>query len=164
MPVYFKTLKQTEILRLENLQYRAAKIVTGAFHFTSRNKLNVELGWETIDKRADILGLNIFHKIHLHETRPLIRTCMPRLDFERQHVLRSRGGYIPFKNTGNNFKKSFFPYFSGLWNCLPKNVQSKNLFDFKEYTNKELKPPKYKHFSRGKKESNALLTILAIGP
>ena len=70
-----KTLKQTEISRLENLQYRAAKIVTGAFHYTSREKLNIELGWETIQKRADILGLNVFHKIHLQETRTLIRKC-----------------------------------------------------------------------------------------
>ena len=29
--------------RLENLQYRAAKIVTGALHFTSKDKLNSEL-------------------------------------------------------------------------------------------------------------------------
>ena len=130
LPVYCKTLKQTEISRLENLQYRAAKIVTGAFHYTSREKLNIELGWETIQKRADILGLNVFHKIHLQETRPLIRKCMPKLDFERQHFLRSKGGYIPFKNYGSYFKKSFFPYISGLWNCLPKQVQCHNLADF----------------------------------
>ena len=105
LPVYCKTLKQTEISRLENLQYRAAKIVTGAFHYTSREKLNIELGWETIQKRADILGLNVFHKIHLQETRPLIRKCMPKLDFERQHFLRFKGGYIPFKNYGSYFKK-----------------------------------------------------------
>jgi hypothetical protein len=30
LPIYFKTLKQTEMARLENIQYRAAKIVTGA--------------------------------------------------------------------------------------------------------------------------------------
>ena len=163
LPVYFKTLKQTEISRLENLQYRAAKIVTGAYHYTSKDKLNNELGWETIEKRADILGLNMFQKIHLHETRPLIRGCMPKLDFERKHVLRSKGGYIPFKNVSSNFKNSFFPYFSGLWNSLPKNVQHKPLLEFKEYTNNELKPPKYKHFSRGNKFSNSLLTKIRIG-
>ena len=163
LPVYCKTLKQTELLRLEKLQYRAAKTVTGAFQFTSREKLNIELGWETIEKRSDILGLNMFQKIHLHETRPLIRKCMPKLDIDRQHELRSRGGYIPFKSYGSNHKKSFFPYFSALWNALPKNVQCKDLFDFKEYTNKELKPTKYKHFSRGNKWSNSLLTKIRVG-
>ena len=50
-------------MRLEQLQYRAAKLVTGALHFSNREKLNSELGWETIQKRSEILGLNIFHKI-----------------------------------------------------------------------------------------------------
>ena len=35
LPVYCNTLKQTELSRLENLQYRAANLVTGTFHFTS---------------------------------------------------------------------------------------------------------------------------------
>ena len=70
LPVYCKTLNQTEIARLEQIQYRAAKLVTGALHFTSKEKLNSELGWETIQKRSELLGLNFFHKIHLHETRP----------------------------------------------------------------------------------------------
>ena len=163
LPVYLKTLRQTELSRLENIQYRAAKIVTGAFHYTSKDKLNIELGWETIEKRSDILCLNIFHKIHLHETRPLIRKCMPKLDILREHYLRSKGGYIPFKNYGVNFKKSFFSYTSGLWNNLPKDVQCKDLTDFKIYTKNELKPSKYKHFSRGNKLSNSLLTKIRVG-
>ena len=162
LPVYLKTLKQTEIARLENIQYRAAKIVTGAFHYTSKNKLNVELGWETVEKRSDILSLNIFHKIHLYETRPLIRNCMPKLDTQREHSLRSKGGYIPFKNYGIKFKNSFFPYTSGIWNNIPKDVQCKDLIDFKDYT-KTMKPNRYKHFSRGNKFSNSLLTKIRVG-
>ena len=163
LPVYFKNLKQTPISRLENIQYRAAKLVTGAFHYSSREKLNNELGWETIEKRSDLLSLNIFQKIHLHETRPLIRSCMPKLDFEQEHYLRSKGGYTPFKNYGSDFKKSFFSYTSSIWNNLPKDVQCKDLFDFKTYTNKELKPPRYKHFSRGNKLGNSLLTKIRVG-
>ena len=62
LPVYCNTLKQTEINRLETVQYRAAKVVTGALHFSSKEKLNCELGWETIQKRADLPGLNTFQK------------------------------------------------------------------------------------------------------
>ena len=36
LPVYFKTLNQTEIMRLEQIQYRAARLASGAFHLTSR--------------------------------------------------------------------------------------------------------------------------------
>ena len=70
LPVYCNTLKQTELARLDNIQYRAAKLVTGTYHLTSRDKLNDELGWENIQKRCDILSLSIFHKIHRYETRP----------------------------------------------------------------------------------------------
>ena len=108
-----KNLKLTQISRLENIQYQAAKLVTGAFHYSSREKLNKELGWESIEKRSDLLSLNIFHKIHLHETRPLIRNCMPRLDFEQEHFYRSKGGYTPFKNYGFDVKKIFL--FLHIW-------------------------------------------------
>ena len=137
LPVYFKTLTQTQIARLENVQYRAAKVVTGALHFTSKEKLNLELGWETIQCRADMLGLNIFHKIHLKETRPLIQKCMPKLDIERTNLLRSKGGYLPFINYGDKFWKSFFPHISRLWNTIGLDVQCKTLEDFKLHTKKK---------------------------
>ena len=88
LPVYCNTLNKSELARLENLQYRAGKLVTGAFHLTSMDKLNSELGWETIKKRSDILSLNIFHKIHKFETRPLIRSCMPIPDIAKKYPSR----------------------------------------------------------------------------
>ena len=163
LPVYCKTLKQTEISRLENIQYRAAKVVTGTFHWTSKDKLNNELGWETIQQRADILGLNIFHKIHLHETRPLIRNCMQKLDTENKCNVRSKGGYMPYERFGDKFKNSFFPHISSLWNSLPKNELCKDLIDFKKFTNKNFKPPRYKNFSMGNKIGNSLLTKIRVG-
>ena len=88
---------------------------------------------------------------------------MPKLDFEKKHETRSKGGYIPFKNTGNKFKTSFFPHISGLWNCLPKNAQCKDKDDFKIFTKDQFKPTKYKHFSRGSKLGNTLLTRIRVG-
>ena len=162
LPVYFNTLTQKQTMRLEQIQYRAAKLVTGALPFTSREKLNTELGWETIKQRSEILGLNIFHKIHRYETRPLIRTCMPKVDFERENNLRSKGSYIPFKNYGAKFNSSFFPYQTKRWNSLPQHVRSLNLVDFKLFTN-TLKPKRYKHFQKGNKYINSLLTRIRVG-
>ena len=141
LPVYYNSLKQTEKVRLENLQYRAAKVVTGTFKFSSQQKLYIELGWETIQMRSDILGLNIFQKIHKRETRSLILKCMPKVKYETTMNLRSFGGYLPYPSNGSQFSKSFFPYFSILWNSLNKEVTSKNLEYFKIYT-KSLKPKK----------------------
>ena len=39
LPIYANTLKVTEITRLERIQYRAAKLVTGALHLTSKKSL-----------------------------------------------------------------------------------------------------------------------------
>ena len=64
---------------MERIQYKAAKLVTGALHFTSKDKLNAELGWESIKTRIDFLGLCLFQKIHLHLTRPLVRKCMSKI-------------------------------------------------------------------------------------
>ena len=150
LPVYFNNLTQKQKMRLEQIQYRAAKLVTGALHLTSKDKLNTELGWETIKKRSEILGLNIFHKIHRYETRPLIRSCMPKINYERENNLRSKGSYIPFKNSGSKFSLSFFPYHTKLWNSLQKNIKALNITDFKNYTN-AMKPTRYKHFQKGNK-------------
>ena len=146
LPIYCNSLKQTELKRFEDIQYKAARLVTGALNLTSRDKLNKELGWETIKCRANILGLNIFHKIHRKETRPLVSKCMPDLDWNREHLLRSNGGYLPFKSYNCNFKKSFFPYFANIWNSLGKESKSKNLQDFKQFTKESMKPTRYKFY------------------
>ena len=44
-----------------------------------------------------------------------------------------------------------------------RKFQCKNIEDFKTYTKKELKPKKYKHFSRGSKVGDTLLTRIRIG-
>ena len=109
LPVYYKALKLTDLARLDNIQYKAAKLVTGAFHLTNKEKLNKELGWETISERGDILSLSFFHKIHLGETRPLIKTCMPKVNLINSLSTRSNIGYIQEKYKAEVFDKSFFP-------------------------------------------------------
>ena len=60
LPIYANNLKLTDLARLDRLQYRAAKLVTGALHFTSRDKLNNELGWENMQNRINFLGLSFY--------------------------------------------------------------------------------------------------------
>ena len=163
LPVYYKTLKQTEMSRLESLQYRAAKIVSGALHYTSKDKLNDELGWETITERGNLLSLSIFHKIHLHETRPLVRKCMPKLNLDNNYKIRNKGVYVPFPHKGDKFNLSFFPNTTKLWNSLQKETQLKPLDEFKIGIKKDIKPPKYKHFARGSKLGNKELTRIRVG-
>ena len=73
MPVYYGNLKVTEKKRLDQIQYRAAKLVTGTLHYKDGIKLNIELGWETLQIKLDCLGQGLFHKNHLGHTCSLVK-------------------------------------------------------------------------------------------
>ena len=91
-----KMTAQSELARLEKMQYQATKLVTGTLHFTSKDKLNDELGWESIKKRIDFLWLSLFQKIRLHLTRSLSRNFMLKVDWNNDKWTRSKGGYLPY--------------------------------------------------------------------
>ena len=113
--VFGTNLKNSDLERLEQIQYRAAKICTGALHLSSKEKLNTELGWSSIKTRVDLLGLSLFQKIHQFETRPLIKTCMS--EFYLKPNSRNFGTYKHHEN-----KKTFLLLLLGLISLtLPKN-------------------------------------------
>ena len=66
---------QAEIIRLNQIQHRAAKLCTGALHLTNWSKLEADLGWETLQTRANFLGLSQFQKFHLK----LVLSLMPNI-------------------------------------------------------------------------------------
>ena len=92
--IYFNSLNEADKERLEHIQYNSARLVTGALPCTSRVTLYEELGWETIQQRADFLGLTLYHKIHLGQTRPLVRSNMQPREYTNT---RSSGDYKLFK-------------------------------------------------------------------
>ena len=159
--IFGSTLKLSDLDRLEKLQYCAAKICTGALHLTSKEKLNKEMGWESIKTRIDFLGLSLFHKIHLGETRPLIKTYFTKFNIKPNS--RQNGGYRLHKNYGVKFSNSFFPYFTRKWNNLPSSIRSLDLADFKSRLKTDLKPVKVKYLAYGSKLANKLHTRLRVG-
>ena len=162
LPLYSNNLKLTDLARLDRLQYKAGKLVTGALHFTSRDKLNIELGWENFQTRIKFLGLSLLQKIHKHETRPLLRKCMSELDYAKKYLTRSKGGYSPYPNFGVKYGNSFFPFMTKQWNNLNVSTQLMDLPDFKEQLKNDLKPKKLRHFSKGSKLGNTLLARIRL--
>ena len=81
--VYFHSLTQTQQASLSRVQYRAARLCTGALPYTSQIKLELDLAWPPLTQRADFLSLTVFHKISLNLTRPLIRKCMPSFKIKK---------------------------------------------------------------------------------
>ena len=166
MVVFYNSLKQTQLKRLDQIQYRAAKLCTGALHFTSQIKLEQDLSWESVSDRAEFLGLTVFHKIRDFETRPLIKKCMPNLQIKARNT-RSTGLYVEHKYQqyqNKTFMTSFFPHFTKIYNKLEPETRNLNLVDFKEKLKPKYKHKKIKHFSRGlSKWSNSLHTQLRVG-
>ena len=163
MIIFYHSLKPVQVRQMSQVQYRAAKLCTGALHFTSQIKLEQDLAWESLDSRADFLGLTAFHKMSLHKVRPLIRSCMPTLKVAARNT-RSNEPYLPFKYFNQNYAKSFFPYITNLYNDLPLSLRKHDVNDFKVELKSKMKPNKIKHFNRGvSKLSNSLHTQLRVG-
>ena len=159
--LYWHSLKQTEAARIRQIQYRGARIVTGALPFSSQAKLESDIAWESTDNRAKFLGLTIFHKIHLGLTRPLIRTCMPSINTNNT---RGAGCYVVPRNYSRNYKNSFFPLFSSFWSKLNKTIRNeRDIYIFKEQLKLLFKPKRHKHFNYGNKLANTLLCRLRVG-
>ena len=55
--VYYNSVTKNQQLRLSQVQYRAARLVTGALYLTSQVKLENYLSWEPLAKRVDFLSL-----------------------------------------------------------------------------------------------------------
>lgn len=159
--IYWHTLKPTEAARINQIQYRAAKICTGALHFSSQSKLEEDLSWETIDSRAKFLGLTIFHKVHLGLTRPLVKACMPQ---RNSNNTRGAGRYVQSRYFNQKYNNSFFPLFSTFWSKLKTSIRNDfDIISFKDKLKSTFKPKRQKHFNCGEKLANSLLCRMRIG-
>ena len=113
-----------------------------------------------VETRADFLGLSLFKKIILHETRPLVRKFMPKY-YDKKRPGRV---LIPYPVHTRKFNNSFFPYFTRKYNLLENNFQSEMDICLYKYKLKiKLKPKKIKHWARGSKEGNKFLTHIRVG-
>ena len=108
MIVYYHSLTQVQLARLNRVQYRAARLCSGALPFTSQVKLEQDMCWESLANRADFLSLTVFHKIVLGLTRPLITKCMPSPKIRNKNK-RSFVPFHPFPFQHEYFSKTFFP-------------------------------------------------------
>jgi hypothetical protein len=159
--IYWHTLKQTEKAQLSRIQYRGAKICSGALHLTSQLRLEQDLSLESIANRAKFLGLSIFHKIHLGLSRPLIKSCMPEVNTNNT---RGGGLYKKLNYMSQKYNNSFFPLFSEYWSKLSSNLRNeKDILLFKENLKPSFKPKRQKHFSYGDKRANTLHCRLRVG-
>lgn len=152
--------------RLERLQNRAARLMTGALPRTATTKLRTDLGWTTLKIRREIHKIQFFHSLSLGLLPNYIQSILPNL---RQNAMNRdlRNAYqrteITFRTT--NFKNSFLPCTTKLFNRLPEQIRMTGSHQaFKKQVEEQLgcrKPTKY--YTYGAKIPNSLLMQLRVG-
>lgn len=117
---------------LENIQYEAARVVTGAIRGTSYERLRFELGWEKIETRRLIHKLVYFYKIVHCRTPSFLTDLLPLYVYERtRFALRSRHNFCLYNKTRTQrFYNLFFPTSVRLWNYLNIDIRSSTSLSF----------------------------------
>ena len=161
--LYYYNCTDKEKARYDRIQYNAARLVSSTHNYTSKEKLFSELGWESIENRAYILGICMFHKIVKGETRPLLKSLLPEFNNTNHYNLRTLKPLKPFPFKGVKYSKSFFPYFTKTYNDLDKKTRLLLTEDFKLEIKKLIKPPRLKHLNTGTKYGCSLMTRIRVG-
>ena len=153
LTVFGPQLNQMQIKQLDNLLYKAAKLVVGAQKYTSQVNLFNEIGWEDTSKRIEYLSLTQFHKIMHRDTTPLIQECLPPLLSSRYPTKRT---FEHYPNNMSFFQKSYFPYVIKKWDALEMKDRSLDHIEFKSKLKENYKPFIPKHFKCGFKLGSRL--------
>ena len=157
--IYDGHITTQDSTKLETLQNRAARLVTGGLFRTPTDKLLKELGWDKLTKRRQIHRLTLYHKLSTTEQLPhYITEIMPNtraLDTDRH--LRNASKHTTTTTQKSTYKRSFFPTTIGEWNKLADDTQLLTTTTFKKQICQQLgasDPPKY--YSEGSKLGNIL--------
>ena len=165
--IYDELITKTDSLRLERLQNRVARLVTGTMLRTPTDKLRDELGWTTLENRRKIHKLTLYYHLQIANslTPSYISSVIPdtRMSQTGRSLRNSRTLTQTFNRT-SLFENSFLPSTTRLWNKLPLPVRQSNFSSFKRYIHEQLSPPRPPaYFSFGSKRGNLLHTRLRVG-
>ena len=165
--IYDGLITTGDAIRLERLQNRAARIITGTLIRTSSDKLKTELGWSTLSDRRQQHKLNLYYTIINNPEIPsYIKEAIPPLRINQTNrPLRNATTRTEPINRTTKYHNSYIPATTRLWNQLTEETRTKNTkLSFKKEISKILAkehPPKY--YSLGSKTGNCLLTRLRVG-
>ena len=133
---------ETELIKLDNVQVEAMRIVTGATAGSNINALYRETGWQPLCERRYFHSLTMLYKI-INGVAPVYLSDLlpPKVGEQTNRGLRNSNKYrVPFTRL-ETYRRSFFPKTLMDWNNLDRAIQDKNsLESFKSSFNKEKDP------------------------
>ena len=166
--VYDGHITTTDSLRLQRLQNRAARLVTGAHFRTSTDGLRRDLGWDSLDTRRRIHKLTLYYKLQDPQSQypAYLTSIIPRTrQDDTGRNLRNAKSQSQPQNRLTSYQRSFVPATTKLWNQLPLSIRTENsLPKFKRALEKKLGiEPAPPYYSLGKRLGNTLHTTLRLG-
>ena len=154
-------------MRLERLQNRIARLVTGAKFRTSSEGLRRELGWDSLKTRRTKHKISFYRQLKCEQAYfpEYITSKIPetRHHDTGRNLRNSSLQSLPFSST-SLFKRTFIVDTTNLWNKLPVSFYTMSAKEFKTALNKHLgtlKPSSF--FEYGTKRGNSLHTQLRLG-
>ena len=108
--------------KLESVQYSAARAVTGTWKGTSREKLYIELGWESLSSRRWSRRLTLFYKI-LNNLTPLYTKEPIPQSHQSNYSLRNQNVVGRIRVRTEQFQSGFYPNCLHEWNKLDPEIR-----------------------------------------
>ena len=158
--VLLSNITEGQSYKIECVQKRCGRIVSGAIRGTSRDTLYRELGWESLTQRRDKHRVFLLHKI-VHGNAPnYLKDILPNnVGTRTLYSLRNAVNIDtdPFKTRTVTFYKSFFPDTIRVWNMLDPRLRSiTDLDQFKIHFCKN-DPKPIKSYYLGQRKLNIIL-------
>ena len=153
--------------RLETLQNRAGRLVTGTLFRTPTEKLLTELGWETLTTRRRIHRLVLYHKLNSDEQHipQYVMTIMPNTRAHDTNIrLRNADTLTRSPHHTTAFQRSFIHTTTKQWNQLSQTTRELGHKAYKKHIREQLGPsvpPSF--YNEGSREGNILHTRLRTG-
>ena len=120
--IYDEAYNETFHQKLESIQYNACLALPGAIRGSSREKLYLELGLESLQCRRWYSKLCLFYKIFKENKPVYLFNLIPSKN--SNYNTRNTDKITPFHTKHNFFKNSFFPSTVIEWNRLDPNLRS----------------------------------------
>ena len=129
------SITETLSNKLQKLQNRAARIVSGLPYSVPSNEIRQHLGWSSLIEMRRRDKAIMMYKIVYGHTAPYLKDMFNKQKSSEVYGLRNSklGVQIPQART-SHFRNSFSFTGASIWNSLPENLRDeKSLFSFKRH-------------------------------
>ena len=124
--VVFTNFSDGDNNRIEKIQKRAGKIVSGAVKGTSYETIITELGWESLEVGRERRKLILFSDIVHGHAPDYLQTDLPesvQTRTQNRYQLRNRTHLSQYSTRTETFRNSFFPSTANIWNSTDDSIR-----------------------------------------